>query len=360
MTSRTTAEQDAGAGAGSLQATMRLPGESAIFGGGERGGAVKATSKEVASHAGVSRSTVSQVLNGHHQRFATSTVTRVRDAAEALGYRPSAAARTLARGTSDVVITLLPNITFGARLRDLIDALSSGLAARGFTNLLRISTAENSVDDAILELRPHAIISLGPISASDVDRLRRHGVLLILQTTAIQEHIDIAIGRRQAEHLHQCGYGTIAVAVPTDLREHTFAPPRTAGVHEWSLHNGQQLLPTLHVDLEGAGALEALRALPDVPIGIAAYNDEVALSVLSAAHMLHRPVPTSIGIIGVDNSRISHISAPPLTSIDFDLEFSAAKMLESISSETERIDIDDILEVESRLHVIHRGSTVQR
>lgn len=300
---------------------------------------------------------MSQVLNGHEHKFAPGTVARVQDAADALGYRPSSAARTLARGTSDIVITLLPNITFGPRLRDLIDALTTGLTARGFTNLLRLSTAENSIDDAILELRPHAVISLGPLPQPDTQRLRRHGVLVVEQTHAVQEHIDITIGRRQAEHLARRGYTAVAAAVPVDLREHRFAPPRAAGVHDWSLRNGLQVLPTMHIDLERGGAVDAVRDLPAVPIGVAAYNDEVALSVLGASHLLGRSIPTDLGIIGVDNSRLAHVSVPTLTTVDFDLEYSAARMLDLIARGGERVDTEDLVEVENRIRVIDGGST---
>lgn len=316
------------------------------------------SSRQVALRAGVSRSTVSQVLNGHEERFAAHTVALVQEAAEALGYRPSAAARTLARGTSDIVITLLPDITFGPRLRDLVDALTAGLSSRGFTHLLRLSTADEALDEAILELRPHAVISLGPLPQPDLERLKRHRVLVVDQLSAIQEQVDIAIGRRQAQHLAACGYSAIAVALPHDAREQRFASPRTAGVHDWCLRNQLQVLPTMQVRLERDGALDAVRNLPAVPVGVAAYNDEVALSVLSASHVLGRQVPTEIGIIGVDRSRISQIAAPTLTTIDFDLEYSATKMLDLIvSKKNEPLVRSDIEEVEHRLTVVDGGST---
>ena len=58
------------------------------------GSARPATSADVAVHAGVSRSTVSNILNGHDARYPESTRQRVRDAAAALDYRPSLAGRT--------------------------------------------------------------------------------------------------------------------------------------------------------------------------------------------------------------------------------------------------------------------------
>ena len=69
------------------------------------------TSADVARHAGVSRSTVSQILNGHERRFPARTRDRVQAAASELGYQPSAAGRALVRGASDIVVALIPDMT---------------------------------------------------------------------------------------------------------------------------------------------------------------------------------------------------------------------------------------------------------
>ncbi|MFE8916333.1 LacI family DNA-binding transcriptional regulator [Streptomyces globisporus] len=315
------------------------------------------SSKDVAARAGVSRSTVSQVLNGHEDRFSPETVARVKEAAEGLGYRPSTAARTLARGTSDIVITLVPNITFGPRLRDFLDVLSSGLEREGYVNLLRLATARDPIEDAVLGLRPYAVVSLAPLEESDRRRLQRHGALVVEHSRAAQEHLDTAIGQRQAEHLAACGYRTIAAAVAVDAREHRFASPRAGGVHEWSLRNGLHVLPTLYVDLTHEGPAGAVAQLPEVPLGIAAYNDEVALAVLGAAQQLGRSIPDDVGIIGVDNSPLARIATPAITSIDFDIEFSARSMLRAILDHDSRFQDADAAEVERRLRVVSGRST---
>jgi len=69
------------------------------------------TSADVARQAGVSRGAVSQILNGHHARFSASTRARVEKVALDLGYTPSFAGRTLARGRSDGrTVLLVPEV----------------------------------------------------------------------------------------------------------------------------------------------------------------------------------------------------------------------------------------------------------
>ena len=61
------------------------------------------TSADVAARAGVSRTTVSFVLNGRDDAISAATRERVMDAARQLGYHPHAPARQLAGGTSQTI-----------------------------------------------------------------------------------------------------------------------------------------------------------------------------------------------------------------------------------------------------------------
>ena len=92
------------------------------------------TSADVARESGVSRTTVSYVLNGKvGVAIPEATRQRVRDAAERLGYTPSAAARALRSGKSDLVLCVLPNWTIGPVIDTLLDHLTSELADRGLS-----------------------------------------------------------------------------------------------------------------------------------------------------------------------------------------------------------------------------------
>ncbi len=236
-----------------------------------------ATSTDVARHAGLSRSTVSQVLNGRGHLFAEETIARVHASAESLGYRPSLAGRTLARGTSDIVITVLPDATFNPRIRELVDIITKGMADAGLTNLLQFIDRGHRLEHAVLGLKPFGIVSLVPLPAEQYERLRAQGVRIVVQPDHVQVAIDEAIGRLQAEHLAAAGYTTMATVLPVSARESTFAAPRDAGARDWASRHGLRVLPTMHVALEPGGAVDAIAGLPAEPIGLAAYNDEVAM-----------------------------------------------------------------------------------
>lgn len=314
------------------------------------------SSADVAAHAGVSRSTVSQILNGHGHRFKPDMVEHVEGAARELGYRPSVAARTLARGTSDIVITLIPNITFGPRLRDLIDNITSELAERGITNLLRLASSDDSFEDAIIGLRPRGLWSLSPLTDDQRRRLDAQGVRVVEQSGELQVAIDREIGAMQAEHLAAAGYTRIAAASPTDRREKPYADARAEGVGDWCNANGVEFLPRLHFVME-RGSSTAAQFLHPHPLGVAAYNDDVALAVLSAASASGRKVPAEVGVIGVDNTVVAMIAYPSITTIDMDLSFSGHEIVQALLDDSQELPADALGIVRERLSIIQGEST---
>lgn len=288
-----------------------------------------ASSADVALLAGVSRSTVSQVLNGHGDRFVPATVARVRAAAEELGYQPSMAGRTLVRGTSDIVITLVPDMSFSPFFRSLVDLLTRDLAAAGLTNLLRLASSGDTFEDAVLSLRPCAVVAMAPLSDGVRRQLQSHGVHVVEPTRRMVGRTDEAIGRLQAQHLVAAGYPKLAIAVPDILAERAHSLPRARGVQEWCRSEGVALLPTITVRMQPGGATAVVRELP-TDVGVAAYNDDVALALLGAALHSGRQVPAELGLIGVDDSVHARLSTPSLTTVAFDLTGSEKHLLRAI------------------------------
>ena len=315
------------------------------------------SSADVAARAGVSRSTVSQILNGHGHRFKPDMVEHVREVARELGYRPSVAGRTLANGTSDIVIGLIPNITFGPRLRELTDRITAELAQAGKTNLLRLASTAEDLEDTILGLRPAGLWSVAPISPEQRARLEARGVRVVDQPLDLQIAIDREIGAIQAQYLAAAGYESIAVAMPDDHREQPFALAREQGVLDWCKANSIKTEPTIHLAMQRGAQDETLALLPPHNTGVAAYNDEAAIALVTAAAVVSRQVPDELGVIGVDNSLAAQVMVPSLTTVDLDVEYSAHEIVHAILHGTETLPTDAIGAVRPQIHVIPGGST---
>ena len=137
------------------------------------------TSANVAQRAGVSRATVSYVLNDvPHQSISDATRQRVLAAAEELGYTPHAAARTLRAGESRLVLFINAGIPYGANLSVIIDTLSAEVTASGRSLVIWQQHDPADLAATLAHLQPAMAITLGHLrgvsqARSDRDHARR-------------------------------------------------------------------------------------------------------------------------------------------------------------------------------------------
>lgn len=288
-----------------------------------------ATSEDVAKRAGVSRATVSQILNGRGQRFASDTRARVAKAAADLEYQPSAAARTLARGSSDIVIALIPNTTFGGNLQDLFEAATEELAARGLNLLLHLSTPTTaSLDRVITGMKPRAVISITPFSVAERSLLAARGIRSFDPVSSSpRADANFDIGSLQARYLIDSGYTRLGFAHLRDDRQDPFGQGREAGVASVCAENGLPAPVVVRLGVNPTDAMTALDSLDLAGIGMVCYNDDVATALLSAATIRGLRVPGDFGIVGMDRTPLSALTIPPLTTIGYDLGAAAHNLI---------------------------------
>ena len=278
-----------------------------------------ATSEDVAKRAGVSRGAVSQILNGRGERFAAATQERVKQAAVDLDYPPSAAGRALALGSSDFVIALIPNTTFGGNLQDLFDTATDQLAAHGLTLVLRLSTVTTAALDRLVSgMKPRAVLSLTPFSTEERELLARRGIRAIDPALSDRDTFNEQIGAMQADHLIERGFTRLAVARLQDARQDPFGAGREAGVREVCRLAGLPEPMSVRLDITLNRAVEAIDRLAAPRVGIVCYNDDVATALVSAASVRGLRVPADVGIVGMDHTPLGQVLLPRLTTIAYD------------------------------------------
>ncbi|AEV83836.1 LacI family transcription regulator [Actinoplanes sp. SE50] len=282
------------------------------------------TSADVARRAGVSRATVSYVLNNTSgQSISPATRDRVLQAAAGLGYAPSAAARTLRTGRSDVVLCLLPDWPIGNEVGNLLGNLSTALAREGLTFVAHPGSREDRpIAEIWKALTPAAVLSFTDFSDDEREAMRAAGVALVVALLGRPgrhgRELEVPqqlVGRRQAEHLAGTGHQRLGYAYPDDPRLQIFADPRLAGVRA-----AAPVDPVVRVvPLDAAQASAAVaRWCADGVTAICAYNDEVALAVLAGARRLGLAAPTDVAVIGVDDIPAARLAVPPLTTVTTD------------------------------------------
>ncbi|MFJ3963522.1 LacI family DNA-binding transcriptional regulator [Streptomyces sp. NPDC090036] len=293
------------------------------------------TSADVARLAGVSRATVSFVLNdtqGH--RVSASTRARVLDAAKQLGYVPHAAARSLRAGRSNLVLMPASISAIGRLVSDWVDDLHSELDRFGYTAVLHAGRFADPLDAARAwaELRPAAVVALDGdrFTAQAAEVLGRAGVrgLLAFAAHPVEGVHTIGfdhthIGATAAEHLIARGRTRIGVVMPQERGLGTLAEPRLAGAESVAARHMATVTPVeLAYTRESASALA--RRWRGLGLDAAfTYNDEYAALLLHALQAEGISVPDEVALVGCDDLVLSTLQQPALTTVRLDMPSAA-------------------------------------
>ena len=268
------------------------------------------------------------------------------------------------RGHADIVVIVFPFATLPG-IQDIADILSDSLSEHGFNTVVQLSGpvrtgAYQRVRYVAESLRPAGVIDLGGLTSQDHEELQALGSTVV--GTAVDSRgagSNVAFGRAQAEHLVDRGYRELAYAFLTDERGHPFDEGRTDGAREVCARYGLAEPYLFGVPLDSDGATSAVATmLKDVPVplGIASFNDDVALAVLHAARALGRSVPTELGIIGVGRGPVGQLTEPGLSSVWADTRPLLGSLLRAFLSEHGVEGVGSGIEV-PELEVVQGGTT---
>ncbi|HEY5981754.1 MAG TPA: LacI family DNA-binding transcriptional regulator [Microlunatus sp.] len=304
------------------------------------GGRVKRpTATDVARLAGVSQATVSYVINNTaHQVIPETTRQRVLAAATELGYTPSAAARMLVSGRSDVVLLLLPDWPIGLGVASLLDELSQAFAQHDLTFVIHPQVTARPVTELWKSITPAAVLAYENFSESDLTAINRSGAELVLISAVGRDNQPLEqfheqTGRIQVEHLARAGHRHLGYAWPDNERVLYFAQHRLAGVRAACAAQGlpEPWVTTVSLTADdAAAAIREWRADEPAVTGICAFNDEVALAVLAGARQLGVAVPRELAVIGVDDIPAAALSAPPLTTVASNITATALDIVDAV------------------------------
>ncbi|MCI2237753.1 LacI family transcriptional regulator [Paenibacillus sp. TRM 82003] len=304
------------------------------------GTARRVTSADVAREAGVSRATVSYVLNDTpHQKIPQQTRERVLEAAQRLAYSPSPAARSLRNGRSDLVLGVLKVGPIGSVVGALLNAMSTRFGTDGLTFAVHLhSPGLRPVSDVWKAVTPAAVVVLSGLDAAEQADLQRSGTPVLVSLSpaftphplldgsgtrvVCVEYASRAAAALQVEHLVATGHRRIAVVTLTDPQVRQLAEGRLDAALEAAHEAG---LPAPHVVEVADDSPQAVAAAvrtwqAEGVTGVVTYNDEVAMAVLSAARDAGLRVPEDLAVIGLDDLPAARSAQPPLTTVGLDAE----------------------------------------
>jgi DNA-binding LacI/PurR family transcriptional regulator len=285
------------------------------------GNAKRATSRDVAKMAGVSRTTVSFVLNDvPNVQISEDTRRRVWQAADQLGYYPDASARSLARQRSGNVGVVLCNSTdrlfSDVFLTEILSGIHEVIHPQGYHILLEAIEDMAAPDAYIGLVRSRQVDGLPETSLCRVD---------IDNARAVRTVVDYLLyrGHRRIAFISQGP--PIYAATEARLRGYMQALSAAGLPYDQSL--------VCYGEFGQAGGYDAMKSLLQLeerPVAVLAGSDLVALGALAALRDAGLRVPDDVALVGFDDVPTASDVTPSLTTVHLPAQLlgrTAAEML---------------------------------
>jgi DNA-binding LacI/PurR family transcriptional regulator len=313
------------------------------------------TIQDVARHAGVSVSTVSNAINGRGDRMGAATLVRVEAAIAALQFRPSKTAQQLKTGHTPLLGLLVPSLAnpmYGHIAREIETCAQERFGYR----LLIGSTYRDAAKEAAFfeDLRAHGVRHVIVISSladeSHLDSAASRGMHVMSYDRRAAPGRPSAVGhvtpdnhaaaRLATRHLIAKGHTRLAfvtVAGMTMSRSDKiagfFAAADAAGLRDSAqVLDGGSLHEYGDSVIADVGRAAGLRLAADRhrPTGIVALNDLMALGLMAGLREGGRRVPRDVSVVGIDGLFLAALSNPALTTVQLPIPAMARAMVEEV------------------------------
>lgn len=327
--------------------------------------ATRPTILDVASRAGVSKSLVSLALSGS-PKVSDASRKRIEAAAQELGYRPNAAARSLVAKKSrtlGVLVLDLHNPVFA----EILDGVQTEVRGHGFTTMLVSGgddpALERSEIETLQEFQIDGLILISHRLSRDTLReiasevptvtVTRDDIAIARMDMVCND--DVAGGHMAVDHLVSLGHQRIVCLSGGD---NPVSHARAKGYLEAMAEHG--LTSYAHIVSGGltdtAGYRAAQEALEVDPTALFVANDFGAMGAIAAVEEAGLDVPGDISVIGYDGIRLAGLRSVNLTTVAQPLaelgRMAAKRLLERLDKPSRPAQHD---RVSSRLIV--RGTT---
>ena len=309
------------------------------------------TIDDVAAHSGVARTTVSRVIN-NGPNVRTEVRDRVMQSVSALDYHVNTQARLLAGGSTGVIVLIHafeidaePNSYYhsGLELGALRACAELGISLHTRTISPVDPDRYDKISELITRLRCVGMIVSPPFSDDEamVQRIVEAKCPLVCisagprvqSMTASVGMDDRAAGYALAQHI--LGQGHRHIAYIDGPEGHISAGQRLVGFRRCIAEAG---LPdeALHVERGNFTFRSGITIAQDMlsragrPSALVCANDDMAAGALLSAHRLGMNIPDDVAVAGFDDTPVSEIVWPPLTTVHQPIRRMGARAVERI------------------------------
>lgn len=285
---------------------------------------------EIAKQAGVSRSTVSRVMN-EHPSVDQQTRERVLSVAESLNYQPNAAARSLAAGRTRILGLVIPTgvtaLFTDPYFPRLIEGITSMCNALDHSVMLWLAEPEyeRRMIRQVLQggLIDGVILASALVGDPMLEAMRKRGLPFILVgrhvIDSMVSYVDVENRKAAIEivsYLMRLGYSRVATV--TGPRNNIAGADRLEGY--LAALQKHKIAPDPNLIVEGdfteeSGYTGMQKLLPFAPDAVFIANDTMAVGALRALRQAGKRVPDDVAIVGFDDMPFAANTDPPLTTV---------------------------------------------
>jgi LacI family transcriptional regulator len=294
----------------------------------------KLTIADIAAEAGVSKATVSRVLNDRAEGVGADTRARIRAIVAATGFQPSALARGLKTGESRSIGLIVPDVTNPFHPL-LVSGAEQTLSGAGYS-LFLCNTGSDPAKQGdyvrtLIDKRVDGVIldSVGLRADAQVRLLEREAIPVVLLDCVVGRRgqrygvfLDNRHGVREAMEFlfRRPDRRLVFVSGPPDVSQ---SVDRREGVEaskrEWELGDDRLTILdgdfTLECGCELIGGLMRKRGRPFPYNGVFAANDMMAIGALKALRQAGVSVPGEVEVMGYDDIPFARLLDPPLSTV---------------------------------------------
>lgn len=313
------------------------------------------TIADVARQAGVSVSTISNVLNGRVERMSRETLERVQAAIAALDYRPNRAARQLKTGQTPMLGLLVPSIAnpmYGYIAREVETAAQERFGHRVVLgNTYRNQAKETGFFDDLLAHGVRGVIVISSLADErHFEQAVQRGLVMVSYdrratpgTASAIDHVSVdnhEAARLAATHLIERGHRELAFVTASGVtmsrsekirgfRAAAEAAGLGAHAHVIDGSSGSEYGDSEMADV-GRRLAARIAAEHPRPTGLVAVNDMLAYGLLAGLRDAGLSVPQDVSVIGMDGLFLSALMSPALTTVRLPVPAMAQTIVERV------------------------------
>ncbi len=313
---------------------------------------MRPTQKEVADLAGVSKATVSYVINdkkGGNIRISQETREKVWDAVKQLGYSVNASARSLRTRKTNLISVMVPDLV-NPVFPKLVRAIQNSALEEGYTLLVFDSNKsvelENAFYKAMRSRQVDGVLLVNfRVPQDEVVAMVNSGVHVMTSTLGLQAPgvsycwvDDFKVGEMATQYLLDQGHTRIAhISWSLEFSPNILRLDGYQKVMEESVGYDESLVFEIHRDTDAVSqVLKDLFRMDDPPTAIFAGTDMVGIEVIKVAKRMGLSIPGDLAVIGVDNIPETTVIEPTMSTIDIQPKVIGEKMVKCILSKMDQ------------------------